>query len=128
MNRLLLSLVCVLFLLGGSVGCSDHLPPNLTPQAQQAWYVNKVIKALDVVMDVAIAGNATDPPQISTSDTRVIVEWHQDAIKVAHAAVGNWRDAVDLSLDDALKHLSAKTRSQVLPYAELVRVLLKEVR
>src|ERR1700690_709747 len=80
--RTSLLVLCVLI---GSSACAPP-PPNLTPQAAQAFQNTRVIKGLDVLRDFAIDANAATPPVLSTAVTRKVVLFHESALKIINAA------------------------------------------
>lgn len=74
-------------------GCVEK-PPNLSPEATTAFYASRVVKALDVFRDSAIAMNETTPPSISTESTREIVRWHRATVQVVQVTPSGWRPTV----------------------------------
>ena len=102
-------------------------PPNLTPQAVSAFNKTRVIKALDLVRDTAIAANAEVPSVISTDDTRKIVTAHESLLKIMDATDSGWQPTVKTTLDELVKNLSAKEQPIVQPYVLLVENILVEI-
>lgn len=115
-------LMCVI---GLAADCAGKVPPNLNPQATRAWYGTEVIKGLDVIRDAAVAANAVQPPVAPTSDTRIVVEWHQSAVRVIHEIPNGWQPAVLKGLDETMAKLSPSTRYALDPYATLARTLIE---
>ena len=126
MRRIRLSLIGLAVVVSYACGAS-HVPPNLSPESLAKWQATRAVKALDVVRDVAIAGNAIQPPIISTDDTRIVVEFHQSAVTVIAQTPQGWRPAVKASLSEALKHVSPDTAATLKPYVGLVSVIIDEV-
>ena len=122
--RRLLPALGILYLLGS--GCAKA-PPELTPPAQQAFYKTHVLKGLDLLRDFAIDAEATTPKVLSTSATRVVVQYHQSAVKVMQAADSGWQAVVLSSLDETLLRLPAGDRQKVAPYAALVKSVIQEI-
>jgi len=123
---LLRAVLCVVLLSG--VGCGFHAPPNLSPAANAAWQGTRIIRALDVIRDIAIDGNAQQPPVFSTELTRSIVNWHTSAITLVHSAPAGWEQMTQVGLTELLKRLPAADQRQLGPYIALAQVLLKELR
>jgi hypothetical protein len=111
---------------GGS-SCATHAPPNLSPEARAAWYGTRVIKALDVLRDTAIAAQAQTPPLLSDAATRVIVETHRSLLETIHALPRGWPATVGTALTDVEGQLAPDDRAIVQPYVDLTRTLLKAV-
>lgn len=124
MKTLMLVLVLFSFV---PAACSSQVPPNLNPQATAAWYGTRAIKALDLVRDVAVDGNALEPPLFSTDVTREVVEYHRSAIKIIHETPNGWKSAVSAGLEELKKNLSPTDRQRLGPYFTLVQAILKEV-
>ncbi len=109
------------------MGCAK-VPPDLTPQAQQAFYKHQVLKGLDVLRDFAIEGEATTPKVLPTATTRDVVETHKSLVTVMQAADAGWQAAVGSGLDELLKRRSESEKMKVGPYVALVKSLLLEIK
>lgn len=125
-TRRLLPVLLVLSL-SGYGGCAKA-PPNLTPQAQQAFYKHQVLKGLDVLRDFAIEGEATTPKVVPTNTARDVVETHKSLVTVMQAADAGWQAAVGSGLDELLNRRSESEKVKFSPYVALVKSLLKEIR
>jgi hypothetical protein len=117
MNRLIPLLALVLML-----GCAKP-PPNLTPEATAAFHATRVVKALDLVMDTAIAAEAQTPKVLSTAHTRTVVEFHQMAVRAIHAVPGGWKPTVSAALNELQAKLGPEY-AQIAPYVNLVKTLI----
>jgi hypothetical protein len=107
--------------------CAQNAPPNLSPAGVVAWQGTKVIKALDVIRDIAVDAEATAPPLLSHATMLKIVAWHKAAITTAHAAPAGWSDVIKASLRSTLDLLTPAERQQLSPYFALAETLLNEV-
>lgn len=114
--------ICIVLL----VGCAK-VPPNLTPEATQAFHGTQVVKTLDVMRDAAIAANAQIPPLLSEDVTRKVVLYHQSVVKVIQAAPIGWVPFAQRGLDELLGNLPPKERALIGPYAALVKAVIGEV-
>lgn len=129
MNRLrrqMLSLALCLIVVG-LPGCAQHAPPNLSPAGVVAWQGTKVIKALDVIRDIAVDAEATTPPLLAHATMLKVVAWHKAAITTAHAASEGWVGTIKTSLATTQALLSPPERQQLGPYFALAETLLNEV-
>ena len=124
MRRLLLIGLLCFAPLGGCV----KAPPDITPQATQAFHKTNVLKGLDLARDFAIDAEATDPKVLSTAATRKIVTYHQSAVRIMQAADAGWREAVMSALDELLDNLTPAERQKFGPYAGLIKSLIQEIR
>ena len=116
--------LCSLVLL---TGCQAP-PPNLTPQATQAFYAHRVVKGLDILRDTAIDANAQTPPLLSEATTRKVVTWHQSALKTIQAIPSGWQATVSAGLDELLKDLPPAEANLLRPYVAMAKTLIAEVR
>jgi hypothetical protein len=127
---LLLALLCSFAFVGQmavlEAGCAKA-PPTLGPEAARDFQKTRVIKALDLLRDFAIDGEAATPKVVSTDTTRQIVTYHQSALKILDAAGSDWKAVVGTSLDALVPALPEKDRPKVAPYVALVKGLLQEV-
>lgn len=126
MKRLLL-LFTLLTFAPMTTGCTKA-PPNLTPQAQQAFYKHQVLKGLDLLRDFAIEGEATTPKVLPTATTRDVVETHKSLVTVMQAADSGWPAAVSSGLDELLRRRSEAEKLKFAPYVALVKAGLQEIR
>ncbi len=120
MNRLIPLLALTLIL-----GCTKA-PPNLTPEATAAFHATRVVKALDLVMDTAIAAEAQTPKVLSTANTRRVVEWHNAAVRSIHAVPDGWKPTVLESMDQLVRVLGSDA-GPLTPYLNLVKTLIASV-
>jgi hypothetical protein len=111
----------------GQVGCAKA-PPQLGPVAAADFQKTRIIKALDLLRDFAIDGEAATPKVVSTDTTRKIVTYHQATLKILDAAGSDWRTVVATSLDALVPTLPAADRAKVAPYVGLVKGLLTEIQ
>jgi hypothetical protein len=123
---LLLAFIVGFTLLVGASSCATHAPANLSPEAQQAWYGTRVIKALDVLRDTAIEANAQTPPLLSEAVTRRIVQTHASALQTVRDAPRGWQMTVSTALTELERRLPRPEAAIVHPYLELTRTLVKE--
>lgn len=103
-------------------------PPNLSPAGAAAFQKTRVIKALDLLRDFAIDGEAATPQIVSTDTTRKIVTAHASILKVMDVAGAGWQQLVSTSLGEVVNNLPAVDRPKVAPYVALVQAILLEVR
>lgn len=110
---------------GYIVGCT-HPPPTLSPVAQTAFTNTRVIKALDLLRDTAIAANAQNPPVLSTATTRKIVTAHEATLKIINAAGSGWQAAVRTVLDELVKDqaLLPAELAVITPYVSMIKTLI----
>jgi hypothetical protein len=118
--------VSIALCLGWS-SCATRAPATLSPAAQTAWYGTRVIQALDVLRDTAIAAQAQTPPLLSDAATRVIVETHRSLLETIHHLPSGWQATVGTALTDVEGQLAPDDRAIVQPYVDLTRTLLKAV-
>lgn len=107
------------------VACASA-PPNLSPAARVAYGNTRVLKALDLVRDAAIDGNAKGV--FSEAATRKVVTAHRSAIVVMNAAPDGWQSAVKAALDELLrdKTLLPSEVQLIAPYVPLVKSLIDQ--
>jgi len=103
-----------------------HAPPSLSPSGAVAWQATRVIKEMDVVRDLAVAGNQISPPLISTATTRAIVTWHRSGLIIARQTPAGWTTTLATSLTEVLRDLPPAERQQLTPYTTLLLQILQE--
>lgn len=110
---------------GYLVGC-NHAPPTLSPVAQTAFTNTRVIKALDLLRDTAIAANAQTPPVLSTATTRKIVTAHEATLKIINAAGSGWQSAVTAMLTELVRDqaLLPAELAVITPYVSMIKTLI----
>ena len=105
-------------------GCASA-PPNLTPQAHTAFHNTQVIKALDLIRDIAIDANAQQPELLSTDTTRMIVQYHKASLVIIKATDTGWKTAIIAATEEVLKNLPPNEKALLTPYVTLALVTLK---
>ena len=109
-----------------ALGCAQP-PPNLSPAGVAAFKGTQVIKALDMLRDVAIDAHATVPPLLAETTTRSVVLYHKSAITIIHSTPNGWAPSVQAGLAELSKTLAASERAQLVPYITLAQTLIAEV-
>jgi hypothetical protein len=122
-----LPIVLVALMLGSSMACASA-PPNLTPQATQAFYNTRVTKVLDLLRETAVSAHAQTPPIVSTLVLRRVTMYHESSIKIMHAAGSGWQPAVLTGLDELTKDVTPAEKQILAPYVALAKTILQEVR
>jgi hypothetical protein len=122
----LLCLLALLTFAPMTSGCATA-PPNLSPAASSAFQKTRVIRALDLVRDFAIDGEAQMPKIVSTSTTRKIVQWHQSSLTVIQASDTGWVEAVSAGLTEVVNSLAPDEQQKFTPYVVLITTILREV-
>lgn len=102
-------------------------PPALSPAGTAAFNATRVVKALDVLRDVAIDAEAQSPKLISTANTRKIVSYHEAAVKTIGAVPGGWRPTVLAGLEQLRAEIPAGEYARIAPFVALVQTLIAEV-
>lgn len=127
--QLIVLVAAMTALLGGPVSQTScaKAPPNLTPAASMAFRATQVVRALDVLRDVAIDANAQKPPLLSEEVTRKVVLYHQSTVKVIQATPAGWPAMTKAGLDALLSGLAPPERALLAPYAGLINTIIQEV-
>lgn len=138
-RALVLSITLAIIAILAVAACQSTAPAGLSPAAATAFTQTRVIQALDLVRDAAIAANEQPAggcvpaenvvcsPLLSTATTRRVVQFHRSAIVLVHDAPAGWRASLLTSLDGVLAALPPAEREYLAPYAALVRSILQEV-
>lgn len=117
-------LVLVLALLSPS--CAKA-PPTLSPAGAAAFHGARVVNALSVLQDFAIAAEAQNPKLLSTDNTRTVINFVAASVKVIDAVPGGWKPAVYAGLTQLEHDLPPPAWARIAPYVQLLRVLIAEV-
>lgn len=113
------------------VACGATPPPNTSPTRNlsaagvAAFQSTKVVKALDVLRDVAV--EAEKQHLLSTDTTRQVVTYHLSAVKTIGAVPSGWQTIVSTGLAELPKHIPAAEWKQLEPFAALITTVLHEV-
>jgi|HubBroStandDraft_2_1064218.scaffolds.fasta_scaffold33720_2 hypothetical protein len=100
-------------------------PPTLAPASIDDFHKTQAIQALDQIRNIAIAANATTPPQMSTASTRLVVSFHEATVKTIQAAGSGWPATIETAVDNFAKGLPAADATVIAPYVALIDALLK---
>lgn len=114
--------------------CSTNPPPansptvNLSASGRAAYQATRVVKALDVLRDIAISAEEQNPKLMSTNSTRKVVLYHQAIVKTIRAVPDGWLAVATEGLDNLRKEIPADEWKQIDPYVRLVLAIYAEVR
>lgn len=117
--------VVVALLFVGCGGINPQLDPtrNLSPEAKLAYQSMKIGKALDVLRDVAAAGEKSGV--ISPRAALAVIAYHKATVTTIGAAPGGWRAIALTGLDQLQTTLSPGERAQLAPFIALARTLIE---
>src|SRR5678809_417129 len=102
-----------------------HTPPNLSPSGKAAFQKTQVLKALDLLRDIAIDAEAAGV--LKTADARKVVTYHRSTVTSMQAADLGWTAAVGQCLDELVANLPPDARERIAPYVTLLKTVLVEV-
>lgn len=114
--------------------CSGNPPPatdptvNLSASGRAAYQATRVVKALDVLRDIAVSAEEQNPKLMSTASTRKVVLYHQAIVKTIRAVPDGWLAVAMEGLDNLRKEIPADEWKQIDPYVRLVLAIYQEVR
>jgi len=120
-------LVLVLLSAAFSTSCATHAPPSLSPAGAAAFQATRVVRALDVLQDFAIAAEAQNPKLLSTDNTRKVVSFVGSAAKTIDAVPGGWKPTVTAGLVQLQHDLPPADWNRIAPYVQLLKILITEV-
>lgn len=104
-------------------GCAKKAP-SVSPQSFNA---QRVVGALDVLRDTAVSANAQTPKLLSDANTRLVVNFHESAVKTIAAVPGGWKAAVSTALGQLQTNIPAAEYQRIAPYVSLVQTLIATV-
>jgi hypothetical protein len=125
MKKIVLVLAAAVLL----VSCSNNPPPasdptrNLSPTGRAAYQSLRVIKALDVLRDVAAAGERQNPKLISADAALKVISYHKQVVQTMGAVPDGWKTVAMKGLDQLVQDLSAAERTQLQPFVDLLKTL-----
>lgn len=130
MKRLTGALLLVTLLLSLCAACGPKSPPqtdptrNLSAQGKAAFQANKILKALDVLRDVAVEAEKQTPKLLSPSSALKVIAYHKQVASLMGAIPDGWKGIALAGLDTLKQNLSPAEWNQVQPFIELVRGLI----
>jgi hypothetical protein len=127
------SIIGVMAVVLAIAACGGNPPPGTDPtaglsaQGRAAYEGTRVVKALDVLRDVAVDAERQSPKLLSTDNTRRVVRYHESAVKAIGAVPSGWQAVVTTGLNELAKEVPAAEWRQLEPFANLVRTLIAAV-
>lgn len=127
-SRKIIAVVGVMLALAA---CGANPPPandptaGLSAQGRAAYNATKVVRALDVLRDVAI--DAEHQSLVSTETARKVVTYHRSAVKAIGAVPSGWQAVVSGGLEELAKSVPADEWRQLEPFANLARTLIAAI-
>jgi hypothetical protein len=107
-----------------SCGGVTPAPASLSSTGVLAFNQTRAIKALDLIRDTAILANAQTPSALSTTSTRLVVQFHEATVKTINAAGTGWPTLAQTAADNFIKTLPAADQAVIQPYITLLDTLL----
>lgn len=101
--------------------------PHLSPTGNAALKAHRVVQALGVLQDAAIAGNAMNPPLFSTRDTGLVVRFCVSSSEIAEKVPSGAAASIQAGLTALREQLPPETRTKLSAYLTLLDVVLLEV-
>jgi hypothetical protein len=98
---------------------------QLTAPGVQALHTVEAVKALDLVRDTAIDGEAAKV--IPTDTTALVVKAHKSILIVIRTTPGGWKPAVIATLEQLKKDIPARDATQLGPYIDAAISIIKAV-
>jgi hypothetical protein len=92
-----------------------------------AFQTTRAVKAIDILRDFAVDGNAQNPPIVDTQTTRQIVQWHKAALTSIQGAQTGWKAGVITGLNAIVVALPPTVSQKIAPYVALVTATLQEI-
>ena len=126
MRKILLVIALV-----STVGCAiptsigGRSTAQLTTPGIQAMHTVEVVKALDLVRDIAIDGEVAKI--IPTATARIVVQAHKSMIDVIRATPDGWKASVLAALGQLSKNIPANDVAQFGPYISAATNIIKAV-
>ena len=124
--RTLMMLAVVLALVLAAPSCAKA-PPTLSPTGAATFQATRVVKALDVLQDFAIAAEAQTPKLLTTAHTRTVIDFVAVSVKAIGAVPGGWKPTVVAALAQLQKDVLPDEWARLLPYIGLVQSLIEGV-
>lgn len=124
-RRPLLATILLLALIAGP-SCAKA-PPTLSPAGAAAFHATRVVKALDVLQDFAIAAEAQNPKLLSTEQTRTVINCVSTSVKTIGAVPDGWKPTVTAGLAQLQRDLPPDAWARVQPYVALVKTLMEVI-
>jgi hypothetical protein len=100
-------------------------PPSLSPTGTAAFQATRVVKALDVLQDFAIAAEAQTPKLLTTEHTRTVIDFVAASVKTIGAVPSGWKPPVVAALAQLQKDVLPAEWARLLPYIALVQSLIE---
>lgn len=110
---------------GCGAGATSQTDPtrNLSAQGKAAYQTTKVVKALDVLRDVAAEGEKQNPKRISASSALKILAYHKQVVSTMGAVPDGWKTVALTGLDQLKTDLTPAEWAQIEPFVTLLKTL-----
>lgn len=122
------TLAAVLILLA-CVSCGSNPNPqtdptrNLSAQGKAAYQTTKVVKALDVLRDVAAEAEKQNPKLLSPASALKVIAYHKQVVTTMGAVPDGWKTVAEKGLDQLKTDLTPQEWAQIEPFANLLKTL-----
>jgi hypothetical protein len=104
-----------------------HAPSSLSPAGVVDFNQTRLIKGLDLFMDMAFAAEAVTPPRVSPLNATRIRDYHQVAVRTILKRDAGWQVQVFTGLEGVVATLAPAEQQTLEVYITLLKTLLQEV-
>ena|SRR6267143_6708646 len=109
------------------IGCGQTPPPNLTPQATEAFHARRALDVLRIVRDTAVDASRQNPPLVSHKAAVRVITWHKSLVQAIAAVPGGLKMTVDAALVELKTDLPPEDWKRIEIYINLLRAVIAEV-
>lgn len=122
-RRLALAVLVAVTLAGCGSNPNPQTDPtrNLSAAGRAAYQTTKIVKALDVVRDVAAEGEKQHI--ISPQSALKVIAYHKQTVKTMAAVPEGWKAEALAGLDQLKENLTADEWKQIEPFVTLLQTL-----
>lgn len=100
---------------------------NLSPSGKASYQATKVVKALDLLRDVAAEGEKQNPKIVSAQTALKVVGYHRQVVRTIGAVPDGWKAVALAGLDELQKSVPAAEWSKLEPFVNLLKTLYAEI-
>ncbi len=112
-----------------ALACAGNRPTgNLSPTGLASYQAIKVVKALDLVRDVAVEGEKQSPKLISPQVALKVISYHRQVVRTIGAVPTGWKSVAVTGLEQLKTDIPADEWKRLEPFINLLKALYLEVQ
>lgn len=101
---------------------------NLSASGRAAYTATKVVKSLDLLRDIAVAGEKQTPKVVSADTALKVLAYHRQVVRTIGTVPDGWQAVALQGLDELQRAVPSEEWQRLAPWLTLLKTVYAETR